>query len=63
MRKPDEASATSIMTLYGVFGSNEPGQALKLAKMVADYYDEFRKIAEGWRIGLRQSVIALHSEA
>ena len=47
MCKPDEAGAISILTLYGVFGSDELGQALELAKMVEDYYDEFRKIAEG----------------
>ena len=51
------------MTLYGVFGSNELDQALELAKMVADYYDEFRKLTEGRRVSLRQSVIALDNEA
>ena len=62
VRKPDQASATSVMTLYRVFGSNEPGQALELPEMVADYHDEFRRMSEGWRIGSRQSVIALRRD-
>ena len=62
VRKPDQASATSIMTLYRVFGSNEPGQALELPEMVADYHDEFRRMSEGWRIGSRRSVIALRRD-
>lgn len=59
---PDQASATSVMTLYRVFGSDEPGQTLEPPEMVADYYDTFRLTNGGWRIHDRRSVIVLRRD-
>lgn len=62
VRQPDQASATSVMTLYRVFGSNEPGQRLEPAEMIADYHDEFRLTDDGWRIHARQAIIVLRRD-
>jgi len=58
----DQASATSVMTLYRVFGSSEPGQPLEPPEMIADYNDEFRRTDDGWRIHERQSIIVLRRD-
>ena len=62
VRQLDQASATSVMTLYRVFGSSEPGQVLEPPEMIADYHDEFRLTDDGWRIHARHSIIVLRRD-